>query len=91
MIVGMNDAGQQLLDAVRATSAAVTDAIDATHQAMRQTAQATSAARKARADAIAAADDAGVPRELIAAAAGLQWPMTRQRWSQLRQQSKETK
>ena len=37
-----------------------------------------------RSAAICAADDAGVPRELIARAAGLQWPMSRQRWSQLR-------
>jgi len=41
-------------------------------------------ARERRAEAIRAADDAGVPREDIAAAAGVQWPMSRQRWSQLR-------
>ena len=41
-------------------------------------------ARQARAAAIRAADDAGIDRALIAEAAGLTWPMSRQRWSQLR-------
>jgi hypothetical protein len=39
---------------------------------------------QARAEAIRAADDAGVDRAEIAAAAGLSWPMSRQRWHQLR-------
>ncbi len=41
-------------------------------------------ARLDRADAIRLADDAGVPREEIAEAAGVGWPVSRPRWSQLR-------
>ncbi len=46
--------------------------------------EATMEASRRRAAAIRAADDAGVPRELIAEAAGLSWPLSRQRWSDLR-------
>ena len=53
-------------------------------RAMQEVSEARLQARRRRAEAIRAADDAGVPREAIAAAAGLQWPMSRQRWSVLR-------
>jgi len=69
----MTEDQQRLLDAV----AAVGDRIAKANDMVRD-------ARRARAAAIRAADDAKVPRELIAAAAGVQWPMSRQRWSQLR-------
>ncbi len=41
-------------------------------------------AMAARRKALVEADDAGVDRELIADACGLQWPLSRNRWSQLR-------
>ena len=72
---------QILLDNVKAAS----EALAAAHaRALEAVAKATQENRAARAQAIRAADDAGVPRELIAAAAGLSWPVSRQRWSQLR-------
>ena len=60
--------------------------LDAVRQAAAEmiTARATRQAQKHRAEAIRAADAARVPREDIAAAAGLKWPMNRQRWSQLK-------
>ena len=91
-LVGMtNTDAARLLDAVRAASADVEAAQGATRamlrealrRATREAAEASNAARARRAEAINAADDAGVPRDQIAAAAGLKWPMSRQRWSQL--------
>jgi hypothetical protein len=41
-------------------------------------------ARKRRATAIRAAEEAGISKEVIAAAAGLQWPMSNQRWWSIR-------
>jgi uncharacterized membrane protein len=85
-----------LLDAVRNAAAGMEAVTELEREAFREahraaltaarqrTADARNEARQRRAEAIRAADDAGVPRELIAAAAGLQWPMSRQRWSKLR-------
>lgn len=53
-------------------------------QAVRDAVEAKKVATRARATAIGAADDAGVPRDLIAEAANLSWPVRYQRWSQLR-------
>ena len=52
--------------------------------AHEQTREARQDARTRRAEAIRAAEDAGIPREAIAEAAGIQWPVSRQRWSVLR-------
>ena len=73
-----------LLNAVRAAAGTVTAAEVARLETMQQIAEDSQKARQARAEAIRAADDAGIPRQLIAEAAGLAWPMSRQRWSQLR-------
>jgi len=78
----MTDTQQaKLLINVRTAARAMETAHQAALQAVKD---ATSKARAARSAAIRAADDAGVPRELIADAAGLRWPMSRQRWSELR-------
>ena len=60
-------------------------------QAVRKAAEKMDAAalervsgRVERGQAIIAAEAAGIQREEIAEAAGLKWPMTRARWSQLR-------
>jgi hypothetical protein len=76
------------LDAVREAAAGIDAVAEMRSQALREAHQRAVAAyadaRARRAEAIRAAEDAGVPRADIAAAAGLQWPMSRQRWSQLR-------
>ena len=70
----MDDADkQQYLQAVRDAKAI-----------MEELSAARERARLSRADAIKAADDAGVPREEIAEAAGVGWPISRSRWHQLR-------
>jgi len=53
-------------------------------EAMEKAQEAAVAAKEARRRALVAADDAKVPREEIAGACGLQWPLSRARWSQIR-------
>ena len=77
----MTDTQHRLLEDVRAADANMST-VHA--QALANVARVTAEARQARAAAIRAADDAGIDRALIAEAAGLTWPMSRQRWSQLR-------
>jgi len=82
----------KLLCVVRDASDTMAAVVIAEHDELRRATLAVHAkmqdarveARQARAAAIRAADDAGIDRALIAEAAGLTWPMSRQRWSQLR-------
>jgi len=68
---------EQLLEAVRLASAEV----EGIRQKYKEIAQ---EARQRRATAIRAASDAGIDKELIVRSAGLKWPVSRQRWSELR-------
>jgi len=64
-----------------------TDILDALREVAQVIADADAAAidgRRRRSELIRAADGAKIPREKIAAAAGLRWPVSRQRWSVLR-------
>jgi hypothetical protein len=71
---------QQLLAAVRAARRAMEDAarrvLDAQADQRR--------ARSQRGQAVTAADDAGIDRDEIAKAAGIDWPVSSGRWSQIR-------
>ncbi|MDR1213850.1 MAG: hypothetical protein LBK54_07205 [Propionibacteriaceae bacterium] len=79
----------ELLAAVRAGAEGMAEAerarATAIRRALLEVADTRRRATLRRAEAIRAADDAGIPREAIAEAAGLKWPMTRQRWSKVRQ------
>ena len=52
---------------------------------IEQISEAKPLAIKARGSAMAAAEALGVPREDIVKAAGLSWPMSKQRWSEAKQ------
>jgi len=59
-------------------------AVAAATQARKEAKELLARLKAERAAAIRAADDAGVPREAIARAAGAKWPQSYSGWSQLR-------